>query len=56
MCFPKDRANLIQGKKYFSLKKPMHWGYFIYLPKIEFGFNQTDRFEEVFSELGRVTT
>ena len=34
----------------------MYWGYFVYLPKMEYGFNQTDRFVEVFSELGRVIT
>lgn len=54
VCFPKDRARLIHGGKYFTQKQPMYWGYFVYLPKMEYGFNQTDRFVEVFSELGRV--
>jgi len=34
----------------------MYWGYFIYLPKMEFGFNQIDHFVDVFSDLGRVVT
>jgi|TARA_B100002019_G_scaffold286158_1_gene296185 hypothetical protein len=54
MCFPTDRPNLIHGKKYFTNKNPMHWGYFVYLPRLSLGFKQTERFEEVFSELGRV--
>lgn len=54
ICIPKERANLIHGKNLFTLKCPMYWGYFIYLPPLEFGFNQVERFKEIFSNLGRV--
>ena len=54
ICIPTDRANLVHGKALFRLKYPMYWGYFIYLPPLEFGFNQVDRFKEIFSNLGRV--
>ena len=54
MCFPKDRARLIHGKKYFVNKTPMFWGYFVYLPPIKYGFDQADRFKEIFEPLGRV--
>ena len=53
VCFPTDRANLIHGKECMYIP-PVHWGYFIYLPRIEFGFNQTDRFENIFSNIGKV--
>lgn len=55
VCVPKDRANLVHGQKYFRLKSPIFWGYFIYLPPLELGFAQVDRFKEIFSEIGKVT-
>jgi hypothetical protein len=54
ICIPKDRANLIHGKKLFTLKAPIFWGYFIYLPRLEFGFDQTKKFKDIFSHLGKV--
>ena len=32
----------------------IYWGYFIYLPKLEHGFQQADRFKEIFSHIGKV--
>ena len=54
MCIPTDRANLIQGKKLFRLQQPMFWGYFIYLPPPDLGSNQVERFQEIFSHIGKV--
>lgn len=54
VCFPKDRPLLINGKHITKVKTPFTWGYFVYLPKLEHGFSQVDRFKEVFSHLGRV--
>tara|TARA_Y100000289_G_C3829425_1_gene102812 strand:+ start:116 stop:385 length:270 start_codon:yes stop_codon:yes gene_type:complete len=54
LCFPKDRANLMHGRKYFTLKTPLHWGYFAYLPPADLGFSQIDKFESIFSTIGRV--
>ena len=54
VCFPTDRSNLIHGKGMYVISPPVHWGYFIYLPEIGFGFNQTDRFENIFSNIGKV--
>ena len=45
VCVPTDRANLIHGKKFECLESPISWGYFIYLPEISIGFNQTERFK-----------
>jgi len=56
ICFPKDRVNLIHGKRLKALNLPVHWGYFIYLPRLEYGFQQVDKFKEVFSNLGKVIT
>ena len=56
LCIPKDRAQLIHGGKYFVYKDPIFWGYFVYLPRLEFGFDQVAHFERVFSPLGRVIT
>ena len=54
VCIPTDRANTIHGDKLFTLKAPMFWGYFVYLPSLEFGFDQTERFKEIFSNLGKI--
>jgi len=45
---------LVHGK-YMAVTLPGHsWGYFIYLPKMEYGFSQVDKFVDVFSNLGKV--
>lgn len=54
MCIPTNRANLIHGKKLFTNKLPMYWGYFVYLPPLQFGFNEIDRFKDIFSNIGKV--
>ena len=54
VCIPTDRANTIHGKGLFTLKAPLSWGYFIYLPKLEFGFQQADKFQEIFSNIGKI--
>ena len=54
ICIPKEKANLIHGEKFFTLKSPISWGFFIYLPSLEYGFEQTKRFEEIFSNIGKV--
>ena len=47
-------ANLIHGQGLYTLKSPMYWGYFIYLPTLEFGFDQTEKFKDIFSHLGKI--
>ena len=54
VCIPTDRCKTIHGKKLFTLKDSLFWGYFIYLPKLEFGFQQADKFVEIFSHIGKV--
>ena len=54
MCFPTNRANLIHGKGLYTLQSPVYWGYFIYLPKSDFGFQQIDKFKYIFSHIGKV--
>ena len=56
ICIPTDRANLIHGKKFECLESPISWGYFIYLPEISMGFNQTERFKNIFSHIGKVVS
>ena len=41
VCVPTDRANLNTWKKLECLDSPISWGYFVYLPEISIGFNQT---------------
>jgi len=54
ICIPQKRCNLVHGK-YMAVTLPGHsWGYFIYLPKMEYGFSQVDKFVDVFSNLGKV--
>ena len=54
VCVPTNRANLIHGKDLVCLDSPISWGYFVYLPEISFGFNQTQRFKDIFSNIGKV--
>lgn len=54
VCVPTHRANLIQGNKFFRLQSPIFWGYFIYLPPLELGFNQVEKFKTIFSEIGKI--
>ena len=54
ICIPTDRANLIHGKKFECLESPISWGYFVYLPEISMGFNQTERFKYIFSNIGKI--
>jgi len=54
VCIPTDRANGVHGTRYFTLKTPMFWGFFIYLPRLEFGFDQTEKFKEIFSHIGKI--
>lgn len=54
ICIPTDRANLVHGRADFVLSTPVYWGYFVYLPPLDLGFNQIDRFTEIFSNLGKI--
>jgi hypothetical protein len=54
VCIPHKRCNLIHGKDLYTLKAPISWGYFVYLPKLEYGFQQADKFIEIFSDLGNI--
>lgn len=54
VCIPTDRCNLIHGRRIDSNVRLITWGYFVYLPRSEFGFNQVDDFINIFSNLGRV--
>ena len=54
VCIPEDKANLIHGEGLFTLKTPISWGYFIYLPELKYGFDQTDKFRDIFSNIGKV--
>ena len=54
LCIPTDRAKVIHGERLTPLPTPVHWGYFIYLPPATLGFNQVDRFREIFSHIGKI--
>ena len=54
ICIPKDRANLIQGGTFYRLDHPIYWGYFVYLPPPSLGNEAINRFETIFSNLGKV--
>jgi len=54
ICVPKKRGKLIHGRlNNFSLD--FTWGFFIYLPKATYGFNQIDNFVDIFSHIGKVS-
>ena len=53
MCIPKKRAELIHGR-IFERTVAFTWGFFVYLPKSEFGFKQVDDFTRIFSHLGKI--
>lgn len=54
VCIPKERPMLIHGRHLTKVKRPFTWGYFVYLPKLEYGFDQVLKFKEIFSHLGKV--
>lgn len=54
ICIPTDRANLIHGKNFFRFSTPIFWGFFIYLPPAQLGFDQSNRFVDIFSNLGKI--
>lgn len=54
VCIPKDRSNLIHGKRLLTLPTPVTWGFFVYLPRSGYGFNQVDNFVDIFSNLGKI--
>jgi hypothetical protein len=53
MCIPKKRAELIHGR-IFERTVAFTWGFFVYLPRSEFGFKQVDDFTRIFSHLGKI--
>ena len=54
VCIPTKRANLVHGKDLFMLDTPFTWGFFVYLPRLDLGFNQADNFVEIFSNIGNI--
>jgi len=54
VCIPKDRCTLIHGRLLDLEMPPFTWGIFVYLPRAELGFNQADKFIDIFSHLGKV--
>ena len=54
ICIPTKRANLVNGRDFFTLPTPFTWGFFIYLPRLDLGFDQVDKFKEIFSHLGKI--
>jgi len=54
VCIPTDRARLIHGNGFWCHKTPVFWGYFAYLPRLEYGFHQADAFIDIFSNIGKV--
>lgn len=53
ICIPSKRCSLVHGKNTdFSID--FTWGFFVYLPRSEYGFNQVDDFVKIFSNLGKI--
>lgn len=53
ICIPEKRGSLIHGRK-INFTIAFTWGFFVYLPKSEYGFKQADSFIDIFSNLGKV--
>jgi len=54
VCIPAKRCDLVHGKYIDSKVSPITWGFFVYLPRSEFGFNQADKFIDIFSNIGKI--
>lgn len=53
VCIPSVRGRLIHGKL-TNFANAFTWGFFVYLPKSEYGFNQNDNFVKIFSHIGHL--
>lgn len=54
ICIPYKRANLVHGGKFYTLSSPLTWGFFVYFPPKNMEFDPTERFREIFSNIGNV--
>jgi len=54
VCIPYKRCNLIHGRTLQHVTTPFTWGYFVYLPRLELGFDQAAKFVDIFSHIGKV--
>lgn len=54
ICIPHDRANLVNGREFYTMGSAITWGFFVYLPPRNFDFDPSYRFREIFSNIGRV--
>ena len=53
ICIPSKRCNLIFGKSLTVTGGAFTWGFFVYLPRPDLGFDQVNRFKEIFSHIGK---
>lgn len=53
ICIPYKRGALIHGKR-IDYSTSFTWGFFVYLPKSEYGFSQAESFIDVFSNIGKL--
>lgn len=54
ICIPSKRPKLLHGKTFYQIENFPKWGFFVFLPPKEGGFNRLDKFEEAFSTIGKV--
>ena len=54
VCIPYEKVNAIHGEGLFTLKTPIFWGFFIYLPRLDYGFDQINQFDKIFSNIGKI--
>lgn len=54
VCIPSKRCNLIFGKSLTVTGGAFTWGFFVYLPRPDLGFQQVERFKSIFSHIGKV--
>jgi len=54
VCIPYRRPQVIHGRNFYELKLPLKWGFIVYLPPRQLGFDQAHKFQEAFSTIGKV--
>lgn len=54
ICIPSKRCNLIFGKSLTVTGGAFTWGFFVYLPRPDLGFDQVNKFKDIFSHIGKV--
>jgi len=54
ICIPSKRPSLVHGRNFYLYENFPKWGFFVFFPPRELGFNHTQKFQEAFSTIGNL--